>query len=238
MKTPTVETSANNPPPISVGRNESKSNFDPHELFLTNVRAVEELEAELASEELKLEDATDHALTALRPTVQRQLRHAFILCKLIFDGDLPQEFVDKYIDDSGVRRHGNDRIRHSRLLRAVVANARRNGAPISNRSPSRISAYASAINFALDLGWNAEQFEEHLKGARRNGENHGLEFLARRGMPRTASLQSRIAKALEALGLQEGECALVTFKKVAGIIEIATLQKRAATTSGNASAGQ
>lgn len=225
-------------------RNNARDNFDASRWFTENAHAAEELETQVATAELGLEQTTAEALNHLRPTAYRQLRHAFLLCKLHFDGDVSQEFVDNYIAASGVKPHGNERIPYASLLKAVIVNARRKGAPVSKQSRSRISTYVSAINFALSLGWGPETFESHLRGDRRNGERHGLDFLAaegrrhRRGMGPSQSLPLQIAMALDALGLQNGEFAMITVRKIANGIELLDLRKRSGDSGDGASAAQ
>ena len=70
MNSVRFEDCADRPPSIYFAQT-SGSNFDPHELFFTNERAAEEIEAASTSDELKRAHVNNAALTKLWPTVQR-----------------------------------------------------------------------------------------------------------------------------------------------------------------------
>lgn len=153
--------------------------------FFQAAREAERLEQAIAEIEQQQEQGEKDTQGRLTSPKKAQIIAAFDMAKPIHDGTVPGSVVDTYIAESGIRRHGNETVPFSALMRAMIAAAEiKTGAPKSKLKRARASSYASAIDFALSEGWSRERFIVELNWDRRKDERHGIEVLAAAGRHR------------------------------------------------------
>jgi hypothetical protein len=167
------------PPRSIIGHNASR------DAFYQAAREAERLERDIAEIERQQEQKEDDAKGRLAPLNKQQILAAFDMAKLVRDGTVETSVMEAYVSEAGIRRHGNEKVPYSGLIKAVFASGEiKGGAPKNNRKRARASTYASAIDFALTERWSAEQFAAEIDKPRRKGERHGIEFLAAAGRQR------------------------------------------------------
>jgi hypothetical protein len=111
--------------------------------------------------------------------------------RLIEDGKIPPEVVTEYEKNAGVEPHKNEKIKGSRLMRAIaLKHANKSSTAQLKRKRRRASTDASAIDFVLQSGMSEESFRAVLESCpRKAGEHHGIEYLAARGRKRRKSMR-------------------------------------------------
>jgi hypothetical protein len=142
---------------------------------------AERLEEQIAEIEREIEQGLVGAKGRLAPIQKAQIVATFEMAKLVHDQQVPAQVVDEYIRGAGVKRHENEKVPFSALMRAVVTSAEIKGAPKNQRKIARASTYASAIDFVISEGMTKEEFEAELDQPRKRGEQHGIEHLAASG---------------------------------------------------------
>jgi hypothetical protein len=143
--------------------------------------------------EIQIETLEAEADQLSKPLIIEQLVRGFRACSLVATGQIPSEVVDNVIAEAGVKRHGNEKIPCSALMRAIVGESEARGTPRFQRKKQRATTYASAVDFAVQQGMSQEAFEAELSHPPTLGERHGIEHLAtlgrklRRGEPTGSS---------------------------------------------------
>jgi hypothetical protein len=144
------------------------------EAFLRRFTEAIEYEQRVSDAEVRLEQD-------VRPWLTEQLLAVFRAWKLVTEGKLASDFVENFLAERGVIHHGNEKIRCSPLVRAVVLQNERKGTPRFERKRQRAATYASAVDFAAQEKMTEEDFEAELRHPPTPGERHGLEHLAALG---------------------------------------------------------
>jgi hypothetical protein len=144
------------------------------EAFKKNVAEARQLEAQISDAQAQLE-------RDLEPLLTQQILSAFRVSKLVDEGKVPQDHVDNFLADAGIKPHGNMKIACSPLIHAIVLLAESKGTPQFKRKKQRASTYASAIDFGIREGFTEEDFEAELRHPPTPGESHGIEYLAELG---------------------------------------------------------
>jgi hypothetical protein len=136
-------------------------------------------EAQQLEEQIEaLETETDQRR---EPLVREQLLRAFRAWSRVEVGQVPIDHVDDVIADAGIKRHGNERIPCSALMRAIVGENEAKGTPRYKQKRVRASTYASAVDYAIHKRMTEEELRTELHHPPTPGEHHGIEALAERG---------------------------------------------------------
>jgi hypothetical protein len=96
----------------------------------------------------------------------------------VAEGKVSQDVVDTFLLEAGSKRHGNEKIPCSRLMRAIVLQNEPKGTQRYKRKKKRATTYASAVDFVIRGGMTEEEFEAELRHPPTLGERHGIERLA------------------------------------------------------------
>lgn len=115
------------------------------------------------------------------PLVCEQLLRAFRAWSRVEVGQVPIDHVENFIADAGIKRHGNERIPCSALMRAIVGESEATGTPRYKHKKVRASTYASAVDYAVHERMTEEELRTELYHPPTRGEHHGIEALAERG---------------------------------------------------------
>ncbi len=101
--------------------------------------------------------------------------------KPVAEGKVPQDVVDTFLLEAGIKHHGNKKIPCSPFMRAIGAHGEIKGTRRSKRKKKRATTYASAVDYAIRQGMTEEDFEAEVRHPPTPGERHGIEHLAKLG---------------------------------------------------------
>jgi hypothetical protein len=134
-----------------------------------------QIEPQISAAEAKLEQDVE-------PLVTKQILLAFRASKLVDEGRISARDVDSLLLEAGTKPHGNEKIKCSRLVRAIVLQNESKGTPQYKRKRQRATPYASGIDYGIQQGMTEEDFEKELRHPPTPGKRHGIERLAELGV--------------------------------------------------------
>jgi hypothetical protein len=150
--------------------------------FDREVDEAARLQGLIVETENEIEDGTKDAEGRLAHLEIEQILVCFRIVKLVGEDKALTEEVDRYALATGVKRHGNQKIPYSHLMRAIVAHGATKGTRTARRRQQRATTYAGAVDHALRAGMTDEKFRAEIETPHKKvGEYHGIEHLAKKG---------------------------------------------------------
>jgi hypothetical protein len=147
--------------------------------FDREVGEAKRLQGMIVETESEIDDGTKDLEGRLADLEIDQILVFFRVMKLIAEGNVSTEAVDRY---AGVKPHGNQKIANSHLMRAIVAQGATKGTRTARRRQQRATTYAGAVDHALRVAMTEGEFRAELEGPRKQvGQYHGIEDLAKKG---------------------------------------------------------
>ena len=222
--------------PFEEGRPWSQPAPDPFvAAFNEHIREAQGFERQIVEIESPADQLLGDAKGSIAPLERQQIVSCYRAWKLVAEGKVPASVVDQCALEAGEKVHGNERIKCSRLMRAIVKNGVITGTRSSQSKRARASTYASAIDFGIREGMSAEAFATELEQPRKRGEHDGIECFAAKGrkVRQTANAQHATDQVTEALNcLDEGGAFLVAgdFSGIEAGYRLLVINVRAETT--------
>jgi hypothetical protein len=151
--------------------------------FSREVGEAARLQELIVKTESEIDVGTKDAEGRLANLEIEQILVFFRALKLVAEGKVSTEAVDKYALDAGETKHGNQKVPHAHLMRAIVAQGAKKGTRTARRRQQRATTYAGAVDHALRAGMTEEKFRAEIEGAatKQLGQYHGIENLAKKG---------------------------------------------------------
>jgi hypothetical protein len=156
------------------------------------------LEEQISPEEARLDgisSAKAESRQKIELLVKEQILAAYRVCKAVAEGKVPQDVVDTFVLEAGIKRHGNEKIPCSPFMRAIVAHGEIKGTPRSKRKKKRATTYASAIDYGIRARMTEDEFEAELRHPPTPGERHGIEKLAELGRAERRDARAELGRA-------------------------------------------
>jgi hypothetical protein len=169
-------------PEIKFGEDPPRRRDPALDEFDREVGEAARLQGLIVETENEIEDGTKDAEGRLVHLEIEQILVCFRIVKLVGEDKALTEEVDRYALATGVRRHGNQKIPYSHLMRAIVAQGATKGTRTARRRQQRATTYAGAVDHALRAGMTDEKFRAEIETPHKKvGEYHGIEHLAKKG---------------------------------------------------------